>query len=267
MSASSRAIKLTAKTALKGNWVSAIVVSTVTVLCYLAIQLILSVLSPAIGNTASFIVLFTLLFFMFLPVGMGFLRFFWRMLFSAEDNPVSVFYYFSSVKLYLKTLKLLGMVLLYAACVGFVLFLPAIAVWVISQSFLYDMLSMPIPIWSANLNYVFNLLVTTASAILIFIMIKFHLAPMLFVADDNIDVAEAIHMSKTISKKASLDFIFLAFSFIGWILLCFLCIPNVFVLPYIVTSYLVHSRFAVAEYNKHISENVKVDFSTYKVSF
>jgi len=157
--------------------------------------------------------------------------------------------------------------LLHAVCVGFVLYLPAIAVWLISQSFLYEILGMPIPIWSANLNYVLTFFTTTASAILIFIMIKFYLAPMLFVADDNIDFAEAIHMSKTISKKTSLDFIFLGFSFIGWILLCFLYIPIVFILPYIVTSYLVHSRFAVAEYNKHISENVKADFPTFKVSF
>lgn len=267
MSASSRAVKITAKTALKNNWVSSIVVSTVTVLCYLAIQLILSVLSSAIGNIASVAVFFVLLFFLFLPVGMGFLRFFWRMLFSVEDNPVSLFYYFSDSKLYLKTLKLFGSMALYAACAGFILYLPAIAVWLISQSFVYDLLGMPIPMWSANLNYVLTFFITTASAALIFMMLKFYLAPMLFVADDNIDYDEAIHMSKTISKKTALDFIFLGFSFFGWIVLCLFCIPTIFILPYIVTSYLVHSRFAVAEYNKHISENMKADFPTYKVSF
>ena len=267
MSASSRVIKITAKTALKNNLVSAVVVSTAAVLCYFVLQLIASVLNTVIGYTATTVIFFALVFFLLLPVGMGFLRFFWRMLFSAKDNPISVFYYFSDKKLYLKTLKLFGSILLHAVCVGFVLYLPAIAVWLISQSFLYEILGMPIPIWSANLNYVLSFFTTTASAILIFIMIKFYLAPMLFVADDNIDFAEAIHMSKTISKKTSLDFIFLAFSFIGWILLCFLYIPIVFILPYIVTSYLVHSRFAVAEYNKHISENVKADFPTFKVSF
>lgn len=265
MSASSRAVKLTAKTALKSNWVSAIIISTAAVLSYFICNLIASVLSIVFGNIAATVIFFVMLFFLFLPIGLGLLRFFWRMLFSANDTPLELFYYFSGKKLYLKSLKLFGVILLRAFCVGIVLFLPAIAVWLISQSFLYDILSMPIPIWSANLNYVFSLLCTTAMVVLIFIMLKFYLAPMLFVADESIDIAEAVHMSKTISKKTSLDFIFLAFSFAGWILLCFLYIPTVFIIPYIITAYLVHSRFAVAEYNKHIEENVKAQFPSYSV--
>ena len=85
--------------------------------------------------------------------------------------------------------------------------------------------------------------------------IFFYIAPVLFIADDNMDCAEAIHMSTIIAKGSSIDFVYLFFSFIGWILICFFLIPIVFVLPYLICSYLVHIRFAVAKYNKHIVKN------------
>lgn len=265
MSASSRVIKLTAKTALKNNWVGAVITSAVAVLAYFICSLSASILSIAIGNIAANIIFYAMLLFGFLPIGFGLLRYFWRLLFSVRDNPLSLFYYFSEKPLYLKALKLEFMILLRAFGFGIVLYLPAIAVWVISNNFIYDLLGLPIPMWSANLNYVLSLLTTTATAILFFIMVKFYLSPMLFVADDDIDVAEAVHMSKTISKKTALDFIFLGFSFIGWILLTFLYIPTIFILPYIITSYLVHSRFSVAEYNKHIEQNMKNEFPSFSV--
>lgn len=265
MSASSHVIKLTAKTALKGNWASAIITSAVTVFAYFIFNLVSSVLSMVIGDIAANIILYCMLFFLFLPLCFGLLRYFWRLLFSVCDNPLSVFHYFSEKTLYLKVLKLEFLILVRVLGFGIVLYLPAIAVWIISNNFIYDFLGMPIPMWSANLNYVLSLLTTTATAILFFVMVKFYLTPMLFVADDDIDVAEAIHMSKTISKKTALDFIFLAFSFIGWILLAFLYIPTIFVLPYIITSYLVHSRFSVAEYNKHIEQNMKNEFPSFSV--
>ena len=83
-------------------------------------------------------------------------------------------------------------------------------------------------------------------------MLRFYIAPILFVADENMDVSETLHMSTVISRKSSLDFIYLISSFIGWILISVLVIPLIFTLPYILTSYAVHVRFAIAEYNKHI---------------
>ena len=55
----------------------------------------------------------------------------------------------------------------------------------------------------------------------------------------------------------------LNFSFIGWIILSFLVIPLVFTLPYFLTSYAVHFRFAVAEYNKHVEESIADEFPTF----
>ena len=86
------------------------------------------------------------------------------------------------------------------------------------------------------------------------------MAPLFFVADDNIDANEAMHMSTVISRKTSIDFVYLCFSFIGWLLLSILIVPLIFTLPYMLTSYAVHIRFAVAEYNRHIEQINKIDF-------
>jgi uncharacterized membrane protein YccF (DUF307 family) len=68
------------------------------------------------------------------------------------------------------------------------------------------------------------------------------------------DVYEAIHKSTLLSRATSIDFLGLLLSFFGWILLSVTVIPLIFTLPYFLTSYMVHSRFAVANYNKVVSK-------------
>ena len=90
--------------------------------------------------------------------------------------------------------------------------------------------------------------------ILIAIMLKYYLAPFLFVADEDMDVMEAIHKSTVLTRATAVDFLILVLSFLGWILLSVLVMPLIFTLPYMVMSYVVHSRFAVANYNKVVKE-------------
>ena len=85
-------------------------------------------------------------------------------------------------------------------------------------------------------------------------MLKYYLAPMLIIADENMDVNEAIHMSVVISKNTTLDFVYLAFSMIGWILLSLLFIPLLYTLPLFMMVYLTHCSFAVNEYNERINK-------------
>jgi len=132
--------------------------------------------------------------------------------------------------------------------------IPFFIVKALSHSFLYELIGLSVPFWAANLTSVTVILRLISNIALIFIMLKFYLAPMLFVADDNMESVEAVHMSSTISKKSYVDFIYLGFSFFGWILLSGLVIPMIFTLPYIALSYLIHSRFVISEYNTHIEQ-------------
>ena len=89
------------------------------------------------------------------------------------------------------------------------------------------------------------------------------MAPFLIAADEDMEVDEAIHMSDTISKRTMLDFIYLFFSFFGWILVSVLVFPLIFTMPYILISFGVHVRFAIAEYNKRIDLKTRESSNTF----
>lgn len=252
MTGGSRIVKITAKTALKGNILKSVIAVSVFLFCYFICNYSAGIFSYT-GNYSVSYIIFTLMFiFLIAPLFLGLIRFVWRMLFSANDNPIAVFYYLSDKKLYIKSLKLIFLLIFKAIPIGLLLFFPVILLWFFSQGFFYDFLDITMPLWIANINSLLKILIAFAVVVLAFYMLKFYIAPILFVADEEMDVSETLHMSTVISRKASLDFIYLISSFIGWILLSFLVIPLIFTLPYFLTSYAVHVRFAVAEYNKHI---------------
>ena len=86
---------------------------------------------------------------------------------------------------------------------------------------------------------------------------------MLFVADESMDSAEAIHLSAVIAKKTKFDFLYLFFSFSGWILLSLLSVPMLFTFPYFVFSYLLHSAYSVSGFNEQLSHISYDDIPTF----
>jgi len=263
MATSSRVVKITAKTTLKNNFLRSVFSSMPILFCIFIGIYISSFLDYIGGSIVSgiFLTLFTV--FLTVPLCLGVIRFFWRMLFSVNDNPISVFYYFSNKGLYLKTLKLTGVILFKAIVPALILAIPVVGLWLVSKGAIFEMIDMSIPLWTANLSYIYVFVKTLAIILLILHMFKYYMAPLFIIADKNMDIDEAIHMSTMIAKKSSIDFSYLIFSFIGWIILSFLVIPLVFTLPYFLTSYAVHFRFAVAEYNKHVEESIADEFPTF----
>ena len=267
MLAGSKVVKATAKSTLKNNYSISLFCSTALItVCFLGIYISYP-LSIILGSLFSN--LFTILFSIFIsaPLFLGVVRFFWRLSFSADDSPIIIFYYFSQKKLYLKTLKFIFNLFLKLLPSLILLTIPPIAIYLISNGKIFDILKITPPLWSANLNNVIVLITTLSIIIFLFILFKYYLSLSLFIADDNIDSAEAIHMSTIISKKTALDFAYLVISFLGWILISFLVFPLIFLLPYMITAYCTHARFAVAEYNKHI-ENISSNiFPTFHADF
>ena len=194
---------------------------------------------------------------------MGFLRYIWRLISGVTDNPMALFHYFSDKKLYLKVLKLTFSLSIRAAICYLIFYIPVIILNIITGTKIYEMLNIPVPMWTFNLTNLGTFLRFLSIAATLISVLKLYLAPMLFVADENIEVAEAIHLSNVISKKTIIDFIFLALSFIGWILLSFLSLPLIFTLPYMLLAYLIHSSAAVDAFNKEISRANYDDIPTF----
>ena len=263
MTISNSSIKKISRDILKSNYIGCIIVTAIFLTAFFICYNISALLLLVAGTYFSVGAFAVLCFFVLAPLLMGVIRYFWRLSCGTADNPVAVFYYFSSAKIFIKTLKLVFSLGLRTALSYLVFSIPTIALKVISGSWLYSVLNMPIPIWTVNLTGVISILHLIAFIATFFSVIKYYLAPMLFVADENIDTEEAMHLSTVISKRTLLDYIFLLFSFIGWLLLCLLIIPLIFIVPYILISYLVHCSYAVNTFNEEITKINHDDIPTF----
>ena len=216
---------------------------------FIIISGIASLVSYVGGDTAAYICEAILYFLLLFPLIHGLVRFFWRLLFGADDSPLAVFYFFSGKAEYMRAMRLITGLCLRLAFFAIILFIPAKIVDIFGGVKIYDLLDIPIPLWTSNLYYLSLFLKTVASVLLFFIMLRYYAAPVLSVADEKMDASEAIHMSCVIYKRTMLDFIYLFFSFAGWILLSLTFIPLIFTMPYFIAAVCVHTRFAIAEYN------------------
>lgn len=260
MSVGSNVVKITAKTALGGNIIKSIVAGAIPIFIYFICQYSTIFLSSVIGDIASLCIFALMSVLLFFPIILGLLKFYWRILFSAEDSPVYVFYWFSSKEKYLKCLKFVVRFLSKIVFWLLIFNIPVLILQLLSSDAFFEFLRIPLPLWSANLSFYTKLFRGVAIVLSVFLTLKYYMAPVLFIADDEIDTDEAMHMSSVISKKSYIDFISLIFSHLGLILLSFLIFPLLFTLPYFLVSYLVHVRFSVAEYNLHIEKSAKQMF-------
>lgn len=255
MTAGNSVVKLTAKTALKNNWIKCIAASLTLIFSCIVLLSSADYAAYISNDAVGYVILAAAVVFLVFPLFLGLVRFFWRMIFGAEDRQIVLFYYFSDSKRYKRALRLSVSLALRTAGFAVILFLPAVVIDIFSGVRIYDIMDIPIPIWTGNLYYLSVFLKTVAAVILFFVMSRYYLAPFLAVADEDMDVEEAVHMSSTLSRDTELDFIYLIFSFLGWMLLSVLVFPLVFTMPYFLTSLSVHARFAVAEYNKKVEKN------------
>lgn len=263
MTAASSAIKKTAKNSLKANLVKAILVSVIVIFCYLINNNIASLFYLIGGDALATAIFLILNILMLSPVFFGALRYFWRLLCGVADSPLSVFYYFNSKENYKKLLKIVFYLGIRAVILLLILHIPYFIVSLISNIKIYEFLDITTPLWTANLSNILAFLKSIAIIGTVFFMLKYYLAPMLFVADENMDVNEALHMSEVVSKNTLFDFIYLTFSMLGWIILSLLFIPLIYTIPLFIMVYFTHCSYAVAEYNEHIKKINNENFPTF----
>lgn len=254
MSVGSNAVKSTAKTALKENYLSTVASSLILIFSWIVCLNCAALLMPVVGEIGVFIIAVLMTVFLLLPMALGLLRSVWRLLFGVSDGPLSVFYWFSDIKLYSRALKLISQfglrIILWLA----ILNLPSLLLFFLSHSFFFEMIGTEVPVWTANFGFFSVILRNVSFVIVFFVMLKYYMAPILVIADENMDVNEAMYTSAVIAKKSSIDFISLIASSILWIIATFLLMPLPFTLPVLLGFYAVHTRFSITEYNLHISK-------------
>ncbi len=263
MTVSNSTIKSISKTALKGNYISCFIATAMVMAVWFINYNISAIFSVVTGTIISTVLYYVFNFLFLMPVVLGLLRYFWRLICKSCDNPITIFYYFSSKALYMKALQLLFLLIMRTVFCYLIFSIPVFVFKLITGTWLYEFLNLSIPIWTVNLSNLIYFLKFIAVVATLFSMIKFYLAPMLFVAYENMEVAEAVHLSTVVSKRTILDFIFLIFSFFGWLLLSLFYLPLLFTLPYFLTSFLIHSSYVVEEFNQEINKINQDDIPTF----
>lgn len=259
MSAGCSVAKLTAKTALKNNWLKVIVACLVLIFGFLITYILSSVIGFIFGGIIAAIFTVISSIFILIPLTFGVIKYCWRFIFGADDNPATVFSYFSSKEQYLRVLRLTKIIFFKAVIYGLILYLPAILVDIFSSAELYRLLNMPMPLWLTNLYYISLFLKVAASGVYFVLLLRYYFTPFLLSADENMTPKEAIHISTTLSKNSMFDLLELVLSFVGWFILGILVLPVIFTVPYFIVSICVHVRFVIADYNIKVSNTVNTE--------
>ena len=252
MLAPSPVVKSTAKKALSQSFLTAVAASCIFLFAYFTGSLIAS-LASVFANIAGYITVFVIItVFGLSPLMLGLLYYFRRLIWESRDSVLIIFKYFSSIDEYKRALHFTVLILVRLVLTALITFSPCLIIWLLSNDALYEALGTSLPIWASNLWTLNSVVAIIAGFLLVFVMIKFYLAPFIFVANDEVDPAEAVNMSSIISKRTGSDFFGLVLSFAGWIALSLFIAPLIFTLPYFMTSYCVHCRFAITAYNRDV---------------
>ena len=249
---SSRVVKITARAALKGRWVEAILASFTGLFSVLICNVCFSLAAFSentmlIAISAAIIALTAI--FILAPLFLGILRYFWRLTNSLHDDLSTVFYFFAEGKNYRRALKLTFIIGWRIVTAFFVCMLPYAIAGALSGDRLYLLIGQEIPLWAPNLMLIRAFLYVVGVICAVLYISRYYLVPVLVVMNDDMLLLEAVHTSSMVAKRSGSPFLALAFSCIGWLLLTSLLLPALYTLPFIIACYVVHSRFAMANYN------------------
>ena len=251
MDISGTVVKKTARTALKGNYFKTAIVSCIFIFAWIVLFECVKISGAVAGPVAAFALLAAVIVFLIFPLAQGFVYYSVRLIFGSDCEPQVLFKYFSGGKEYLRALKLSVILAGNAAFFGIFLFFPVVLCDLTANGGLFKMMGAEIPSWASWLSVLSHILRIIALAILLSLMLKFYLSPFLVAANEDMDIFEALQISKTIARVTRREFIFLICGFIGYIVACVFVIPMIFVFPYFAAAYAVHCRYAVAAYNKN----------------
>lgn len=252
MSVPSYAIKQTAKTALAGQYTKSVVASSIFLFSMLVVYITSSLIYTLTGEIGFFTFLILFAVFLGFPLFLGLLYFFRRLLWGNNDSVVTVFKYFSSIDEYKRAMHLSLILSLRMGISAVVAFAPSLIVKLLTSEGFYSAFGMSLPLWTSNLWVVSSFLQILGIAVWLLVNIRYYMSGFLFVADENMDAAEAVNMSAIISRRTAGDFFWLVLSFAFWAMLSALVAPLIFTIPYFVCAYGVHCRYAVAAYNKSV---------------
>ncbi len=249
MLAPSPVVKLTAKKALKPCFLQAVAACSVLIFGFYIVELIGTLVSVFADVLGYFTIAAVFAVFAVAPLFLGVLNYFRRLVWDQKDSILIIFKYFSNKELYKRAIKFNLLLALKLITASVVFFSPYFIVCLISNEKLYEFLGLSLPVWTSNLWALNSFVVLISLLLVCFYMIRYYLSAFIFVANDEIEPAEALNMSQIIARRTGGDFFGLVLSFAPWIIISVFVAPLIFTVPYFMASYVVHCRFAITAYN------------------
>ncbi len=255
-------IKSAARTALKHRWseaiaatmllLSVILLNTVMQLVLMNILKVDEVWTPFTPTTvpghnqiaAAGLTLFSAVFTLFVvfPLSFGVMRWFWLISGGSNVKLSELFCYFSSTKLFFKTVRL-SLALFFRLVFGVVIcYLPFTLISVITNPQVYEMFGWAFKKHVSGLVAIAPTLRFLGTISFFFWISTYILFFAVMFTESDWSVRSIIRRTTHISKGNRLRFIGFIFSFFGWLLLCLFVFPLPFVLPYILASTAVYGR-------------------------
>lgn len=258
-----KAVKHTAKTALKNKWPSAICVFAVAVAAFSARMLLATLLSMIFANQlsspiASFVSLGVNAFlqvidlFAVAPLYLGVLRWFWRLTAGAEESVYTLFYYYNSSAEYKKAIGVaFGFIWRYTLY-SIICFLPMSAAIALQGLTAYAPMQFSV-VLTVLLLYAVVFTAILGVILLILLLSKiFPVAGVLF-SDETLSARECFRIAKMISKGRRGGFMYLLLTFFGYMAMCVIAIPILWVAPYMLASFSVFTRYSITDFNLEYS--------------
>lgn len=256
---SAHVIKRTAKSQLKNNWVSAIVVAVLFMLAVNFFGVLLSLMVYFFYGAHKVVMLLRIavsviygitVFSVIIPLFHGMLRWFWYLGLEKKLPLGDLFYYFSEGRLYIKSLSfymlLLGKVLMLTVlCI-----LPAVVVRMlpeILERFVFDVDSYGMLFYFTSI-----VLLILGFAVAFVLSMQYFSAPVLAIIGEEKETDEILAVSRELRLSRG-SCVALIASFLGWIALSYLGLPLLYTLPYFLVSYVVAVRFAITNHRYDMS--------------
>lgn len=250
MASQNRAVKHTAQAIWGGQKSVALAIGLILLFACLMLYIFFKLTFMFLPVFVSVISTLILFFLWFSPIALGALRAIWQQMLENKTEVLNVFYYFGNYNLYKKALKFVFFLMLRLIGIFVVCFIPGVLIDVISSEWIHTSFDLTMPLWISNLSFISSIFYFIGGLIGVIVSIRFYISPFLFIINDDMDPLEIIHLSSVVSKDNSWEFFVLILSFVLWFAFGIFIFPLIIVYPYFLTCYMVHCRFAIAQYNK-----------------
>ncbi len=176
------------------------------------------------------------------PLSFGVLRWFWNLSSASTHNVTEIFYYFGRSKELFKAVAIALGLFIRMILGAIVCFLPGIILYYLTVPDIYNAFGFAMPFWLESLNPLVSVFETLGLLLFVFWIIRYILFYVVLFSEPESSAYATISKGAKLSGRQALRLFGFLFSFAGWLLLCILVVPIIFVGPYIFSSFAVYGR-------------------------